>query len=138
MQYAPFHSFCSIAQSKGKFLAISHAIHHPFTPLIKVLNPFSPSNLTKSLERRKKPRLRPRDIGRIGRCLGSRVGVGWIGFLVFRRLLLLFLGGRFGDQLLESHVVAFLLWVALCLVLSSKRGSVKGYENEPSDKSPLK
>jgi hypothetical protein len=54
MQYAPFHSFCSIAQSKGKFLAISHAIHHPFTPLIKVLNPFSPSNLTKSLERRKK------------------------------------------------------------------------------------
>jgi hypothetical protein len=49
----------------------------------------------------------------ISGCLG--LGVDRLGFLVFRGLLLLFLGGGFCDQLLEGHVVTFFFWVALCL-----------------------
>jgi hypothetical protein len=93
---------------------IHHWKYHTFA--LQLSAPAVASNLT-VLEVEGEESLGPRHIRCISRYFRGRVDVCRLGLLVLARLLLLFLGCCLGDQLLESHVIAFFFRVALCLLL---------------------
>ena len=125
---------------KGKF-RLSHAIITSLnSPLTTSLS--TPYSIKNSHNANLKERvLGSRYIRRISCYFGRRVGVCRLGFLVLARLLLLFLGSCFSDQLFESHVIALFFGITLCLFPVSPGFYISrewGERGKPSDKSPPK